>query len=98
LAIILFFAVLARAGGPKDVAGSSFFNPATMGQPLIWSGGQVNYYTDQGDLSPILPNSAANAFVATAFAGFAAMLPISAAFMETSMTTFNRLMLFQNWI
>ena len=68
LAIILFFAVLARAGGPKDVAGSSFFNPATMGQPLIWSGGQVNYYTDQGDLSPILPNSAANAFVATAFA------------------------------
>ena len=68
LAIILFFVELARAGGPKYVAGSSFFNPATMGQPLIWSGGQVNYYTDQGDLSPILPNSAANAFVATAFA------------------------------
>jgi dolichyl-phosphate-mannose-protein mannosyltransferase len=38
------------------------------------------------------------AFVAVAFAGFAAMLPISAAFVGTSMQTFNRLMLFQNWI
>jgi dolichyl-phosphate-mannose-protein mannosyltransferase len=38
------------------------------------------------------------AFVAVAFAGFAAMLPISAAFVETSMETFNRLMIFQNRI
>jgi dolichyl-phosphate-mannose-protein mannosyltransferase len=38
------------------------------------------------------------AFVAIAAAGFAAMLPISAAFVGTSMQTFNRLMLFQNWI
>jgi dolichyl-phosphate-mannose--protein O-mannosyl transferase len=38
------------------------------------------------------------AFVAIAFAGFAAMLPVSAAFVGTSMATFNRLMLFQNWI
>ena len=38
------------------------------------------------------------AFVALACAGFAAMLPISAAFVGTSMETFNRLMLFQNWI
>ena len=37
-------------------------------------------------------------FVAIAFAGFAAMLPISAAFVGTSMATFNRLMIFQNWI
>jgi dolichyl-phosphate-mannose-protein mannosyltransferase len=37
-------------------------------------------------------------FVAIAFAGFAAMLPISAAFVGTSMQTFNRLMIFQNWI
>jgi dolichyl-phosphate-mannose-protein mannosyltransferase len=38
------------------------------------------------------------AFVAIAFSGFAAMLPISAAFVGTSMDTFNRLMIFQNWI
>jgi dolichyl-phosphate-mannose-protein mannosyltransferase len=37
-------------------------------------------------------------YVAVAFAGFAAMLPISAAFVGTSMATFNRLMIFQNWI
>jgi dolichyl-phosphate-mannose-protein mannosyltransferase len=38
------------------------------------------------------------AYVAIAFAGFAAMLPISAAFIGTSMETFDRLMIFQNWI
>jgi len=37
-------------------------------------------------------------FVAVACAGFAAMLPISAAFVGTSMETFDRLMIFQNWI
>jgi dolichyl-phosphate-mannose--protein O-mannosyl transferase len=37
-------------------------------------------------------------FVAVAFAGFAAMLPITIAFVGTSMATFNRLMLFQSWI
>lgn len=37
-------------------------------------------------------------FIAIAALGFAAMLPISAAFVGTSMATFNRLMLFQNWI
>jgi dolichyl-phosphate-mannose-protein mannosyltransferase len=36
--------------------------------------------------------------VAVAAAGFAAMLPISAAFIGTTMQTFNRLMVFQNWI
>jgi dolichyl-phosphate-mannose-protein mannosyltransferase len=38
------------------------------------------------------------AFVAIGFAGFAVMLPISAAFVGTSLETFNRLMIFQNWI
>jgi dolichyl-phosphate-mannose-protein mannosyltransferase len=38
------------------------------------------------------------ACVAIGFAGFAAMLPISAAFIGTSMATFGRLMIFQNWI
>jgi hypothetical protein len=68
LAIVVLFAALARAGGPKYVAGSSYFSPSTMGQPLTWSLGRVNYYTDRGDLSPILPNNSANVLVADAFA------------------------------
>jgi hypothetical protein len=68
LAIVFFFAMLARAGGPAYVAGPSYFNSGTMGQPITWSSGQVNYYTDQGDLSPILPNASANSLVANAFA------------------------------
>jgi dolichyl-phosphate-mannose--protein O-mannosyl transferase len=38
------------------------------------------------------------AYVGVAGIGFAVMLPISAAFVGTSMQTFNRLMLFQSWI
>jgi hypothetical protein len=36
--------------------------------------------------------------VAIAFAGFAAMLPISTGLVRTSTENFNRLMIFQNWI
>ena len=67
LAIIFSCAELLFAGGPKYIAGSSYFNSSVMGQPLTWSQGQVNYFTDLGDLSPILPNAAANALVANAF-------------------------------
>jgi dolichyl-phosphate-mannose-protein mannosyltransferase len=38
------------------------------------------------------------AYVGAAAVGFAVMLPISAAFIGTSMQMFNRLMLFQSWI
>lgn len=65
--ILLTFAALARAGGPEYVAGSSYFNTSTMGQPIIWSQGQISYYTDQGDLSPILDNASANTLVANSF-------------------------------
>ncbi len=57
----------ARAGGPKFVAGASYFNSGTMGTPLTWALGNINYYTDQGDLSPILPGPNADALVADAF-------------------------------
>src|SRR5580658_3434861 len=67
VAIVFLFAAIARAGGPMYVAGSSYFNSGTMGKPLVWSLGQVNYYTDQGDLSPILPDASANALVANSF-------------------------------
>src|ERR1700691_4709771 len=66
-AMIFFVALLSRAGGPKCVAGTSYFDPTTTGQPLVWPQGLISYYTDQGDLSPILPNASANSFVASAF-------------------------------
>src|SRR5258707_10557895 len=66
-AIIFLFALLSRAGGPKNVAGISYFDTSMTGQPLVWSQGVVTYYTDQGDLSPVLPNASANSLVADAF-------------------------------
>ncbi|MBR0717908.1 phospholipid carrier-dependent glycosyltransferase [Bradyrhizobium liaoningense] len=45
-----------------------------------------------------LPRWALWAYVAVAAIGFAVMLPVSAAFVGTSMQNFNRLMIFQNWI
>lgn len=63
----MLFAPAVHAGGPEYIAGISYFDPATTGTPIIWANGVVNYYTDQGDLSPILPGSSADAFVADAF-------------------------------
>src|SRR5580658_7635351 len=58
--------VICRAGGPAFVAGSGY-NSGVEGQPLIWANGSVTYFTDQGNLSPILSNTQGNAFVASAF-------------------------------
>ena len=41
-----------RAGGPRTIAGTSYFDPAVTGAPLTWSQGVVSYYTDRGNLSP----------------------------------------------
>jgi hypothetical protein len=57
----------AFAGGPLNVAGVSGFQPGLAGTPVTWANGQVTYYTDQGDLSPLLPNAEANQLVAEAF-------------------------------
>jgi dolichyl-phosphate-mannose--protein O-mannosyl transferase len=45
-----------------------------------------------------IPRWAVWAYVAVAIAGFVAMLPVTSAFVGTSMQGFNRLMLFQSWI
>src|SRR5581483_8985181 len=58
---------VATAGGPQLVAGASYFDPAVKGTPLIWAQGSVRYYTDQGNLSGLLPGPSADAFVANAF-------------------------------
>lgn len=57
----------AFAGGPLNVAGVSGFQPGLAGTPITWANGQIGYYTDQGNLSPLLPNAAADQFVAEAF-------------------------------
>src|ERR1700758_3533186 len=67
LVLLIVLVELARAGGPKYVAGSSYFNAGLAGQPVTWAGGVVRYYTDQGDLSPVLRGTDADAFVADAF-------------------------------
>lgn len=67
LLVIACLVATAHAGGPKYVAGSSYFDPATKATPITWANGTLSYYTDQGDLSTLLPHAAADAFVADAF-------------------------------
>ena len=67
--LLICSAVASRAGGPAFIAGSGYA-PGVEGQPLIWANGSVQYFTDQGDLSPILPSAQADAFVATAFSAW----------------------------
>src|SRR5205814_6092848 len=66
IAIILQSAMGAYAGGPAYVAGASYFDSSTMGSPLSWAQGPLDYYTDQGNLSAILPGASADTFVANA--------------------------------
>ncbi|MDR3751265.1 MAG: IPT/TIG domain-containing protein [Terracidiphilus sp.] len=68
LALLLLAPSIALAGGPKYVAGVSYFNPGVLGQPLHWSGGQVNYYVDQGPLNSSVSNQQATAMVDAAAA------------------------------
>ena len=67
IVLLLTFAQLARAGGPRYIAGISYFNPGTVGIPLTWAQGAVNYYTDQGSLSPTVSGPQGDALVADAF-------------------------------
>jgi len=63
----------ALAGGPKYVAGTSFFNPAVEGQLIHWAGGAVNYYVDRGPLNSAIPNQQATAMVDAAAALWSAV-------------------------
>ena len=60
--------VSAHAGGPRFVAGSTYFDPAVKGQPIVWTGGRISYFTDLGPLSSTVTNAQANATVAAAAA------------------------------
>jgi hypothetical protein len=61
------------AGGPKYVAGTSYFNPPVLGQPVHWRDGHVNYYVDQGALSSTVTNQQATAMVDAAAALWSAV-------------------------
>ena len=62
-ALVLCNALPAGAGGPAYVAGSGF-DSAVKGQSVTWTGGSLQYFTDQGDLSPILSGGQADVLVA----------------------------------
>jgi hypothetical protein len=70
---MLLLPVAAVAGGPKYVAGVSFFNPGVVGQPLHWANGQLNYYVDQGPLNASVTNAQAKAMVDAAAALWSAV-------------------------
>jgi hypothetical protein len=73
-ALLLALATAAAfAGGPKYVAGASFFNASVEGEPVHWAGGQVNYYVDQGPLNSTIPNQQATAMVDAAAALWSAV-------------------------
>jgi hypothetical protein len=67
LVLLLTLMQLAQAGGPRYIAGISYFNQGTAGTPLTWAQGAVNYYTDQGSLSPTVSGPQGDALVADAF-------------------------------
>jgi hypothetical protein len=77
IAVLLPFALsscaVAFAGGPKFVAGASYFNSSVTGQPVRWAGGQVNYYVDQGPLNSSVSNQQATAMVDAAAALWSAV-------------------------
>jgi len=71
--LLVLACTFSHAGGPKYVAGVSYFNPAVLGQPIHWSGGQVNYYVDQGPLNASIGNQQATAMVDAAAALWSAV-------------------------
>jgi hypothetical protein len=73
LTLLLLAPAATLAGGPKYVAGASFFNPGVLGQPIHWAGGQVNYYVDQGPLNSAISNQQATAMVDAAAALWSAV-------------------------
>jgi hypothetical protein len=68
LAIILLTSASARAGGPRYVAGTTYFSPSVTGQPIVWASGNIKYYIDPTEISPQLGHVNSNVMVAAAAA------------------------------
>lgn len=87
-----FFASLALAsssllyaGGPRLIAGSTYFDPSAMGQPVRWAGGQVHYYVDQGPLSATVSHAQAVAMVDLAAALWTAVPTAAVSLVDSGM-------------
>lgn len=75
LAVVILGGIvaIAHAGGPRFVAGTTYFDPGSVGRPVIWTGGRVTYFVDQGDLGVTVGNAVAAATVAAAAAAWNAV-------------------------
>lgn len=62
------FPAILLAGGPRLVAGTSYFSAGVLGTPIHWANGQVNYFVDLGPLSAAVSNQQAVAMVDAAAA------------------------------
>ncbi|HEX4757648.1 MAG TPA: IPT/TIG domain-containing protein [Terracidiphilus sp.] len=72
-AVLFALTTPAHAGGPRYIAGTSYFDPGVTGQPVHWAGGQVNYYVDQGPLNDGVSNQQATAMIDAAAALWSAI-------------------------
>ncbi|MFK4727619.1 dolichyl-phosphate-mannose-protein mannosyltransferase [Bradyrhizobium niftali] len=107
LAIVLRDVVVARRWDAFLIA-AFYFGPWLAWALLPRTLGFIYYYLPAATVASLalvyvlcrngLPRWLLWAYVGLAAIGFAIMLPISAAFIGTSMQGFNRLMLFQSWI
>ncbi|KYK48809.1 dolichyl-phosphate-mannose--protein mannosyltransferase [Bradyrhizobium liaoningense] len=107
LVIVLWDFILARRWDAFLIA-AFYFGPWLAWALLPRTLGFIYYYLPAATAASLalvyvlrregLPRWLLWAYVGVAAAGFAVMLPISAAFIGTSMRTFGRLMLFQSWI
>lgn len=66
VAVLLLVATVAQAAGPRWVSGPPYFAPT--GFSIAWFTNHPTYYTDLGDLSPMVDHAAAEALVARAAA------------------------------
>jgi hypothetical protein len=79
LSLLVLAVPKAIAGGPRYVAGVVVFDPSVKGVALNWPQGQVYYFTDPGDLSPIVPHASADALVGDAFSQWSSIPTVALA-------------------
>src|ERR1700744_1536330 len=70
LLVSLAIAHAVFAGGPRWVAGSSYFNSWVKGQPVHWKNGAISYYLDQNGLTPLAFHTLMTSLVAQSAAAW----------------------------